>query len=180
MSEDSQPTELESDGVPNVEDDGTPSVVDWNIERRKRGLASVPVPEEVVPGARLIPVEDRDRACKHDRVSVDIHCRKVLCQACKADLDPVAVLMQYAVRERTFMQYTENYKAQKKQLSEDVEGLKALKKRLQSQVARDELMKQKRDVEKRMREVAIEATDYKYRYGEVVKQLTELGKKPRA
>lgn len=179
MSDDSQPTEIESDGVP-TEEESTPSVLDWNRERRKRGLASVPVPEEIVEGARLIPIEDRERACKHDRVSVDIHTRKVLCQACRVDLDPVAVLMQYAVRERTFYQYTANYKAQRKELSEEVESLKRQKKNLQSQVARDEIMKRQRELEKRMHEVAREANDYKYRYEEAVKQLQELGKKPKA
>ena len=171
MSEDSRPSIADlsdSDGVPPEVD----PVVDLNIERRRRGLPPI---GDVVDDARLLIVET---TCRHPSILVDHQRRRIACRACETELDPIMVLLQYAVRERSFLNHTAEAKAEQVSLLDDIDELKKQRDDLKRQLNRDQLVKARLVLEKKLHEVGRVASDFKYRYEALAEQLNTLGEKP--
>jgi len=82
-------------------------------------------------------IQKRDR-CRHIRVVVSAEERRVYCRACGADLDPIAVLLEIAHRERQLYHSRRDVAKARKQLAmlkDDEKKTKARLKRARERLA---------------------------------------------
>ena len=82
------------------------------------------------------PERDR-RYCRHVQYEVDEETRTVRCCACEAMLDPFAVLLQYASKERHFHDWERAQREEQKKIAELKEEEKRVKARTRGASRKD-------------------------------------------
>lgn len=163
------------------DDDPETPVVDWDHERRARGLPAAPLPpDRVLDEARLEIEGESATECRHSAIGVNLQQRKVHCRKCQAEVDPVLLLHQYAIKERVFLQHKLGELRERQRLTGEVEALQRQRVNLKSAINRDLIAKESREANALAAKNGAAAAQWQRRYEYLHAQLMKLGRKPEA